>query len=119
MWLHLDFIVRFHTHDAPYRFIGPPSVCARYSILVSCVRELVRVGLVIPEQRLADTYAVPVEQPQKGGYTVQEQFSRSAMRSEGFSGRSLRKLPFLAHALYIRVSADILNLCAICVTTQF
>lgn len=40
----------------------------------------------------------------KGGYFKQHLSLFYYRRSEGLSGRVLRKLPFLAHALYIQVS---------------
>ncbi|KAJ6970612.1 pachytene checkpoint protein 2 [Populus alba x Populus x berolinensis] len=87
-------------------YVGPPTLQARYEILRSCLQELLRTGivsnfqdsdhLVLPdystlrEKLNAQTEAQPV-------LNFCKQLLEAAEACEGMSGRSLRKLPFLAH----------------------
>jgi SpoVK/Ycf46/Vps4 family AAA+-type ATPase len=79
------------------QFIGPPSERARYAILKSCVDELVDKGLVTPGYDLLD-----IEDCCKFDRTLLATFKSTALllnaaaASNGFSGRILRRLPFLA-----------------------
>ncbi|EGD80715.1 thyroid receptor-interacting protein 13 [Salpingoeca rosetta] len=79
-------------------FIGLPGINARYQILSSCVRELMRTGLV-QEELLMD-----VKSLEDMEYAATEATRESlkllelARLCEGLSGRMLRKLPFLAFA---------------------
>jgi pachytene checkpoint protein 2 len=108
--------------------VGPPGAVARYDILASCVGELVRVGLVtlaVTGARLApaaearalvrgtwtDGGAAAAAAPADGASaapppTVDRAASaalwRAAEAADGFSGRTLRKLPLQAHAMYVR-----------------
>ncbi|KAJ3014821.1 Pachytene checkpoint protein 2 [Thoreauomyces humboldtii] len=114
------------------QYIGPPSQRARYAILSSCLAELVAKGLIIqPQSPMIDfreiqiwasgwrktTFAASAMQessePAAPGTesppprTRQEEslaLWKVAGDCEGFSGRLLRRLPFLAHAFYIDVS---------------
>jgi DNA polymerase III delta prime subunit len=84
------------------QYIGPPGVRARYQILSTCLGELMRVG-VIENSPLLDVSCVELLKSVPNDAT---RFSLKlydvAKLSEGLSGRTLRKLPFLAHALYIQ-----------------
>ena len=102
------------------QYIGHPGPAARYQILRSCVHELGRVGLVAPFDPLADVatlrsmlpYHTPTFEdlmavPTEGSDAALQAASRYSMllyavaeACEGLSGRALRKLPFLAHALF-------------------
>ncbi len=125
--------------------VGPPGALARYDILASCVRELVRVGLVAlspagaalgsaREARAAaereEAEAGATEAAGAGGAAgpaaaagssssssssaggavqaasidaaTSATLWRTAAASFGFSGRTLRKLPLAAHALFMR-----------------
>ncbi|EIE24011.1 AAA-domain-containing protein [Coccomyxa subellipsoidea C-169] len=64
-------------------YVGPPGAQARYEILRSCVLELHRVGILAKDQAQQDASTALLE---------------AAAACAGFSGRMLRKLPFLAHA---------------------
>ncbi|KAM3200299.1 Pachytene checkpoint protein 2 -like protein [Capsicum annuum] len=90
-------------------YVGPPTLQARYEILRSCLQELLRTGIlsnsqdgdhlvlpnfVILKENLHEV--VPTE-PQMSLHLGQ-QLLEAAEACEGMSGRSLRKLPFLAHA---------------------
>ena len=71
------------------QYIGLPTEAARIAILESCVDELVRVGMV---QRAATTTSAQ----------LREQLRDVARRADGLSGRSLRKLPFLAYGEFAK-----------------
>jgi SpoVK/Ycf46/Vps4 family AAA+-type ATPase len=79
------------------QFVGPPSERARYAILKSCIDELVDKGLVQPGYDLLD-----IEDCGKFDATMIATFKstvvlrQAAQASGGFSGRILRRLPFLA-----------------------
>ncbi|PSN54097.1 hypothetical protein C0J52_03118 [Blattella germanica] len=66
------------------QYIGPPSTCAIYKIYQSCIQELKRAGIIVSIDNI-----VPVKLLQ-------------LPPSEGLSGRTLRKIPFLAHAYYVQ-----------------
>lgn len=96
-------------------YIGPPPLHARYEILRTCVTELQRVGIVtdtvslvrydeVCSDRRASTCMDESEAQQQ---VVSQALVQAAAATEGFSGRALRKLPFLAHA----TSANIANKC--------
>ena len=117
-------------------FIGPPARSARYAILVSCVLELVRVGLVclvassIDEVEIAASYEGAVEgkarlasaeevvelmQSRAESSTTMSLLIdkdaslllwRAAGAAQGFSGRTLRKLPLQAHAMYVHSRSE-------------
>ena len=77
-------------------YIGPPGVRARYEILHSCVRELSERQLL----EHGDHNTLPAEY---GGDAAGSDHNYTLLReaaeaSEGFSGRALRKLPFLAYS---------------------
>ncbi|XP_056175220.1 pachytene checkpoint protein 2 homolog isoform X1 [Syzygium oleosum] len=97
-------------------YIGPPTLQARYEILRSCVQELMRAGIlsdtqtntkyqVEPFQELGKftlpNYATAQERQVAQGQEIAELCKillEAAETCEGFSGRSLRRLPFLTHA---------------------
>jgi len=81
------------------QFIGLPSARARYQILRSCIQELMRVGIVAPVQETLEAYALPSDTSNLDQFTAA--LYRCSEEAEGLSGRGLRKLPFLAHAMYI------------------
>ena len=97
------------------QYIGPPGVLARYRILVGCVHELGRVGVIAPFEALYDEASLrsmlpspPPTYEQLAALPDDGSIARSrhsmalhaiAAACEGMSGRALRKLPFLAHAL--------------------
>jgi hypothetical protein len=102
-------------------YVGPPGTRARYDILASCVRELVRVGIVALDGSLADAGAAKVlvtgtpagDVPMAGGAGASPSGAgvdagmsgllwRAAAEAGGFSGRTLRKLPLQAHAMFVR-----------------
>eukprot|EP00898_Chlorokybus_atmophyticus_P000907 jgi/Chlat1/1817/Chrsp135S08687 len=103
-------------------YIGPPTTAARYSIFHSAIKELHRCDIIAgPEGRTAmppphtDLLSMMQPQPQhsksfEDGVTVQELalgklLLDASNLSEGFSGRALRKLPFLAHAALVEADS--------------
>ncbi|XP_015683389.1 pachytene checkpoint protein 2 homolog [Protobothrops mucrosquamatus] len=85
------------------QYIGPPSPAAIFKIYHSCIEELMKCQIIYPRQQLLTLRELEVI-----GYLENDVSKLSLLlkdisrKSEGLSGRSLRKLPFLAHALYIQ-----------------
>lgn len=93
-------------------FVGEPSADAVYKILTSSIIELVDKEIVIkncPEDGIDDFNIETISEFEKfndlrkfhafSNGNILQQICKEAT---GFSGRTLRKLPFLAHALYIK-----------------
>nr|GMD36227.1 pachytene checkpoint protein 2 homolog [Ipomoea batatas] len=92
-------------------YVGPPTLQARYEILRSCLQELLRAGILSNSHTLGAEQLIfpifsslrdhigkavtPGSQPQ---FQLCKLLLEAAESCEGLSGRSLRKLPFLAHA---------------------
>ena len=76
------------------QYIGPPSAEACYAMLSGSLRELMSKGLIVSDEIIYSLSSLN----EIGD--VKSQLSRKlweeAQRCEGFSGRTLRKLPFLA-----------------------
>ncbi|XP_017677904.1 PREDICTED: pachytene checkpoint protein 2 homolog isoform X2 [Lepidothrix coronata] len=85
------------------QYIGPPSAAAIFRIYLSCLEELMKCQIIYPRQQLLTLRELEmigfVENNVSRLSLVLKEISR---RSEGLGGRVLRKLPFLAHALYIQ-----------------
>ncbi|XP_003204753.1 pachytene checkpoint protein 2 homolog [Meleagris gallopavo] len=85
------------------QYIGPPSAAAIFRIYLSCLEELMKCQIIYPRQHLLSLRELEmigfVENNVSRLSLVLKEISR---KSEGLSGRVLRKLPFLAHALYIQ-----------------
>uniref|UniRef100_A0A2C9JZN1 Pachytene checkpoint protein 2 homolog n=1 Tax=Biomphalaria glabrata TaxID=6526 RepID=A0A2C9JZN1_BIOGL len=87
------------------QYIGPPSVRAIYTIYLSCIKELMKCGIISPTQPLMDIRGLEATRFIENGATYHSLYLyKIASKSLGLSGRSLRKLPFLAHALYLQGS---------------
>src|SRR4051794_1300195 len=112
-------------------YIGLPTHRAVYSILLNCLQELVRVGIVTPDSeggkfemedwRTAELFEGMEEESSGGGRLLRiakECLVCPPPSSElcvvkistdvnffmkGMSGRTLRKLPFLAHSYFLQV----------------
>ncbi|CAL7942530.1 unnamed protein product [Xylocopa violacea] len=84
------------------QYIGHPTQQAIYKIYTSCLKELMRAKLMESEEIYELSYL------KKMGYeeTFQTKNSLKLMdlsqESVGLSGRTLRKMPFLAHAFFLR-----------------
>lgn len=90
-------------------YVGPPTLQARYEILRSCLQELLRAGVLSYSQGNDEPLLLNYSSLKEklNGVGVQEpgtllllskQLLEASEICEGFSGRGLRKLPFLAHA---------------------
>nr|XP_021531035.1 pachytene checkpoint protein 2 homolog isoform X2 [Aotus nancymaae] len=85
------------------QYIGLPSAAAIFKIYLSCLEELMKCQIIYPRQQL-----LTLRELEMIGF-IENNVSKLSLllseisrKSEGLSGRVLRKLPFLAHALYIR-----------------
>ncbi|XP_057564007.1 pachytene checkpoint protein 2 homolog isoform X1 [Hippopotamus amphibius kiboko] len=85
------------------QYIGPPSAAAIFKIYLSCLEELMRCQIIYPRQQL-----LTLRELEMIGF-IENNVSKLSLllseisrKSEGLSGRVLRKLPFLAHALYVQ-----------------
>ena len=90
------------------QYVGLPPPKAIYWILESCLRELVRVGLVAPFDLPRYEEAAVEQQKLHEGLEAVSAQSRAGLgllslahKCRGLSGRSLRRLPVLAHAHHI------------------
>lgn len=72
------------------QFIGFPSVKAIYEIYRTMLQELIRVGILS---------SVEIPDFNNAGDSILKQLSE---KSKGLSGRTLRKLPYLAHAVHLK-----------------
>lgn len=93
--------------------IGLPIVEARYEIFRSCLMELVRVGIIEPddndekENRLLLCELRDVCKSADGDAVLSRPLLKCAEAAEGLSGRSLRRLPLQSHALYVQSSGHV------------
>nr|CAH7740075.1 unnamed protein product [Callosobruchus chinensis] len=92
------------------QFIGLPSVPAIYNIYLSCLEELMKVSLILFCISYIDFRELQLV-PFRNGSLSEE--SKHLMliceQSRGLSGRSLRKVPFIAHALFLDQSFSTLK----------
>ncbi|GAA6016077.1 hypothetical protein JCM8202_005403 [Rhodotorula sphaerocarpa] len=91
------------------QYIGLPPTAAVYWIMQSCLQEMMRAGLV-PSVELLDHKTVEVYRSAgtSGGIAEDERRVRCSLmlyelaeQCQGLSGRTLRRLPVLAHARHI------------------
>ncbi|GLH05260.1 Transitional endoplasmic reticulum ATPase TER94 [Gryllus bimaculatus] len=85
------------------QYIGYPSVAAVYEIFKSCVKELQRTNIIHSKDNIVTLKLLELSsfQPSESTNTSLKLYDISKL-SEGFSGRTLRKLPFLAHAYFVQ-----------------
>ncbi|CAG8514234.1 7021_t:CDS:10 [Ambispora leptoticha] len=86
------------------QFIGLPSQKAIYTILSSCIQELIRVGIISTEETLLDWRAAELYRDATSNHEVipSMKLFEISKKCQGMSGRVLRKLPFLAHAHFLQ-----------------
>ncbi|ORY89054.1 P-loop containing nucleoside triphosphate hydrolase protein [Leucosporidium creatinivorum] len=95
------------------QYIGLPPPQAVYWILQSCLREIMRAGLISPTTLLdwnqiallRDTGVEPSNRDEKCSEALWE--LAHACQKQQFSGRTLRRLPVLAHARHLGLSSSI------------
>lgn len=84
------------------QYIGLPSSAAIYSIYRSCIKELMKVGIIQPKENIMDLRDLDLLPAGNHIYLNGIRLKEISQKSEGLSGRTLRKLPFIAHALFIQ-----------------
>ncbi|KAL2084031.1 hypothetical protein ACEWY4_019549 [Coilia grayii] len=85
------------------QYIGPPSEEAIFSIYLSCLEELMKCQIIYPRQQLLTMFELQTMDFKESNVSQLSLVLRSiAIKSKGLSGRALRKLPFLAHALFVK-----------------
>nr|XP_057941195.1 pachytene checkpoint protein 2 homolog [Doryrhamphus excisus]XP_057941196.1 pachytene checkpoint protein 2 homolog [Doryrhamphus excisus]XP_057941197.1 pachytene checkpoint protein 2 homolog [Doryrhamphus excisus] len=93
------------------QYIGPPSEKGIYSIYLSCLEELMKCQIIYPRQQLFTMFELETM-----GFAKSEVSGHSltlrdiAVKSKGLSGRALRKVPFLAHALFVKAPSVTLEM---------
>lgn len=86
------------------QFVGEPSEKAAYVILSTCLKELMAKGIIRPLERLLSLNELDLlESP------ASKRLFELCSKCRGMSGRTLRKLPFLAHSNYIQVCLGIIH----------
>ncbi|XP_068180236.1 pachytene checkpoint protein 2 homolog [Antennarius striatus] len=88
------------------QYIGPPSVNGIYSIYLSCLEELMKCHIIHPREQLFTIFELETMDFAASEVSEHSLYLRDiALKSKGLSGRALRKLPFLAHALFVKTEA--------------
>ncbi|CAL4099448.1 unnamed protein product, partial [Meganyctiphanes norvegica] len=96
------------------QYIGLPSQSAIYQIYYSCLTELKR-GSLVSGDKILSLRELQLTNMEETSFTKASlKLWEIAKLSEGLSGRALRKIPFLALALFVQRSR---NLCATPVCT--
>ncbi|XP_072749912.1 pachytene checkpoint protein 2 homolog isoform X1 [Anoplolepis gracilipes] len=91
------------------QYLGYPSEVAIYNIYYSCLKELMKSGILKHEE------IFDISQLKLFGYTEDSNTKNSlkllelSRISEGLTGRTLRKIPFLAHALHLSTNKTTLS----------
>lgn len=84
------------------QYIGPPSVHAIFTIYHSCINELKK-KQIISRSNLPDLRTLKMMRFQENeANSISFRLLDIARKSYGLSGRTLRKLPFLAYAQYLQ-----------------
>ncbi|XP_041455210.1 pachytene checkpoint protein 2 homolog isoform X1 [Lytechinus variegatus] len=87
------------------QYIGPPSARAIFMIFTSCLTELMKKGVIGPSQQILPYNTLEAMKFKEVAVTAPSLFLlQISKESVGLSGRTLRKLPFLAHAMYLQRS---------------
>ncbi|XP_033096248.1 pachytene checkpoint protein 2 homolog [Anneissia japonica] len=85
------------------QYIGPPSPAAIFKIYLSCINELMKTGIISPTQSILDMRSLESMRFVETDVTKLSLYLKNLSdKSYGLSGRSLRKMPFLAHALFVQ-----------------
>ncbi|MCJ8745519.1 hypothetical protein PDJAM_G00131160 [Pangasius djambal] len=87
------------------QYIGLPSAQAIFNIYLSCLEELMKRQIIYPRQQLLNLEELDTLDYIESEVTeLSLHLQKIAEKSVGLSGRTLRKIPFLAHALYAKMS---------------
>ncbi|CAG2230876.1 TRIP13 [Mytilus edulis] len=88
------------------QYIGPPSPGAIYKIYLSCICELMKAKIISPAQQMFDLRQLEVMRFMQNDATrLSLQLRDISIKSHSLSGRTLRKLPFIAHAMFVQCSS--------------
>lgn len=106
------------------QYIGPPSPGAIFKIYLSCISELMKTKIISPAQQMFDLRQLEVMRfTQNDATRLSLQLRDISIKSHSLSGRSLRKLPFIAHAMFVQSSTvsleDFLKALDMAVERQF
>ncbi|VDM60653.1 unnamed protein product [Angiostrongylus costaricensis] len=74
------------------KHVGQPSVNALYTILAKCAEELIRIGIIVPNERIPSIRDLENDSTNPIGQEIME----LAKLAKGISGRSVRQIPALA-----------------------
>ncbi|KAJ3344078.1 Pachytene checkpoint protein 2 [Gonapodya sp. JEL0774] len=93
------------TSNVTEAIVGPPTIRAVYAILRSCITELVRTGIIKAGGEILDWKGVElfrdISDPSHSASLRLASIAELCSNLQ-LSGRSLRRLPFLAHAHFLR-----------------
>ena len=84
------------------QYIGQPTHQAIYKIYTSCLKELMRAKLMESEAIFELSYLKKLGYEENSSTKNSLKLMDLSQESLGLSGRVLRKIPFLAHAFYLR-----------------
>uniref|UniRef100_A0A0K0DKR9 AAA domain-containing protein n=1 Tax=Angiostrongylus cantonensis TaxID=6313 RepID=A0A0K0DKR9_ANGCA len=74
------------------KHVGQPSASALYTILAKCAEELIRIGIIVPNERIPSIRDLENDLTNPIGQEIME----LAKLAKGISGRSVRQIPALA-----------------------
>lgn len=83
------------------QYIGPPDEIARYEILRSCLNELIRVGIITHDEPIRSYKELQAGNGKHDTQAFMQALQQVARDCDGLSGRALRKMPFIAHAMFV------------------
>ncbi|KAI8855005.1 P-loop containing nucleoside triphosphate hydrolase protein [Chytridium lagenaria] len=89
------------------QYIGYPSKNAVYAMLCSTVEELMRRQLIHPSCSLIDWRAIDIFSRDTDTASISHDLYHIAEMCRDFSGRTIRKLPFLTYAIYLQTKTAI------------
>ncbi|KAJ8972678.1 hypothetical protein NQ317_001698 [Molorchus minor] len=84
------------------QYLGVPSAAAIYKIYHSCIDELMKADIIRPLPM--ETIQSILNEADNERLEETKHLLRICEHSRGLSGRSLRKIPFVAHALFLNQS---------------
>ena len=86
------------------QYIGLPSKKVVYALFSSVVGELTRCGMISDNSSLIDWRGIELFAQEGKAMTVSDRIYQISGKCVGFSGRTLRKLPFVSVGFFIRIS---------------
>jgi len=85
------------------QFIGLPGIRARYEVLASCLHELSRLAIIQANESVLEWSSLELLRDAGPSSATRTSLRLRSIceQCQGFSGRALRKMPFLAHAMFL------------------